>query len=98
MKQKAQWLSQVRMRSKTAEETSTPEGLARVLVDLDQARQIGPGALDQDLEVVGVTELLEIDDVARFLTVEGEELRHPRPSRPGLPATPRRPKSPWERT
>ena len=26
MKQKAQWLSQVRIRSKTAEETSTPSG------------------------------------------------------------------------
>jgi hypothetical protein len=51
-----------------------PEGLARLLVDTDQAWEGRAGALDHDAEVVGVTELLKIDDVARLLPVQGEQL------------------------
>jgi hypothetical protein len=51
-----------------------PEGLARLFVDADEARQRCAGAFDHDAEVVGVGQLLEIDDVARLLPVEGEQL------------------------
>ena len=74
MKQKAQWLSQVRMRSNTAEDTSTPNGSPGSLSMLTSRGQGRAGALDHDAEVVGVGQLLEIDDVARLLPVEGEQL------------------------
>ena len=51
-----------------------PERLAGLLVDADEAREELTGALDHDAEVVGVGELLEFDDVARLVPVEGEQL------------------------
>ena len=51
-----------------------PERLAGLLVDADQSGKGCAGALDHHAEVVGVAELLKIDDVARLLPVEGEEL------------------------
>ena len=74
MKQKAQWLSQVRMRSKTAEETSTPSGSPVRLVHPDHPGQGRAGAPHEDTEVPGVAQALEIDDVARLVTVQAQEL------------------------
>ena len=74
MKQNAQWLSQVRIRSKTAEETSTPSGSPALLVDPHDPGQRRAGAANEDAEVARVAEALEIDDVARLLPVNAEEL------------------------
>ena len=51
-----------------------PEGLAVRLVHPDQPGQGRAGAPHEDAEVVGVAEALEIDDVARLVTVEAQEL------------------------
>ena len=74
MKQNAQWLSQVRIRSKTAEETSTPSGSPTHLVDPDHPWQGRAGAANEDAEVARVAEALEIDDVTRFVPINAEEL------------------------
>ena len=50
------------------------EGLAGGLVDPHQPGQRRPGAADQDAEVARVGEALEVDDVARLVPVDAEEL------------------------
>ena len=50
------------------------EGLARRLVDPDEPGQRRAGAPDQDAEVGRVAEALEIDDVARLVPVDAQEL------------------------
>ena len=74
MKQNAQWLSQVRIRSKTAEETSTPSGSPAPLPTRTTRGRRRTGAANEDAEVARVAEALEIDDVARLLPVNAEEL------------------------
>ena len=51
-----------------------PERLAGRLVDPDQPGQRCTGATHQDAEVARVAEALEIDDVARLVPVQGQEL------------------------
>ena len=51
-----------------------PERLPGRLVDPDQAGQGRAGAPHEDAEVLGVAEALEIDDVARLVPVDAEEL------------------------
>ncbi len=70
MKQNAQWLSQVRMRSKTAEDTSTPNGSPAALSTRTRRGSGRTGASDHDAQVGGVGQALEIDDVARLVPVE----------------------------
>ena len=74
MKQNAQWLSQVRMRSKTAEETSTPSGSPASLSTRTTRGRGAPARRTRTLRSLGVAESLEIDDVARLVPVEAEEL------------------------
>ena len=91
MKQNSQWLSQVRTRSKTAEETSTPSGSPGVLATTRTAREPRAGAPDDELEVVGSsTSRLVLDDVAGRAPVERDELvagRRPARSAGDAPAT-----------
>ena len=72
MKQNSQWLSQVRTASNTADSTSTPERLARRLLDPDGEVQAAPG--DLDLEVRVVDQDLVADDVSGCLAVQGSQL------------------------
>ena len=51
MKQNAQWLSHVRMRSKTADDTSIPSGSPAALRTRTTRGSAAPGAPDQDAEV-----------------------------------------------
>ncbi len=50
------------------------ERLAGRLVDAHQPGQGRTGATDQDAEVTRVTQVLEVDDVARLVPVQAEEL------------------------
>ena len=51
-----------------------PERLAGRLLDPDQPGQRRAGATHQDAEVARVAEALKIDDVARLVPVQGQEL------------------------
>ena len=51
-----------------------PERLPRLLVDAHDPGQRRAGAADEDAEVTRVAESLEIDDVARLLPVNAQEL------------------------
>jgi len=67
MKQNAQWLSHVRG-------DLHPERLSCALVDPHDPGKWRTGAADEHAEVTRVAEALEIDNVARLLPVNAEEL------------------------
>ena len=84
MKQNAQWLSQVRSGSNSAECTSTPERLAGRAWRRSTVRS-SPPRCDLELEVGVVGEQPPPDHVARRLAVDGRRPRRPtaRPARGG---------------
>ena len=74
MKQNSQWLSQVRTRSKTAEETSTPSGSPGSLPTDDRKGRVEPAAPDHEVQLGLVHQEAVLDDVTGRAAVEREEL------------------------
>ena len=74
MKQNSQWLSHVRTRSNTADETSMPSGSPGSLRDGHRERLIEPAATDHEVQLGLVHQEAVLDDVTGRATVEREEL------------------------
>ena len=84
MKQNSQWLSQVRIRSKTAEDTSTPSGSPGSLATRTTTGPVPPAAPDHEVQIGLVDQQAVLDDVPGCRAVEGEELvPGPQPARSG---------------
>ena len=79
MKQKGQWLSQVRTRSKTALASSRPSGSPAGFSTTTDALEPAATELELDVGLVGLQ--LVADDVAHRLAVDAEELVAGRESR-----------------
>ncbi len=73
MKQKAQWLSQVRTRSNTAEDTSAPRGSPAVF-RTETAMVPDPGPAHHELELGLVGGQVVLDDVAGHRPVDRQQL------------------------
>ena len=74
MKQNSQWLSQVRTRSKTAEETSMPSGSPGSLRTVTAKGSGTPATTDHEVQIGLVHQQAVLDDVTGRAAVEREEL------------------------
>ena len=72
MKQNSQWLSQVRTRSNTALDTSTPSDSPARLSIVEREVDTAAADVEVDLGVVGGE--LPLDDVARHRSVDADDL------------------------
>ena len=72
MKQNSQWLSHVRTRSNTALDDLGAERLAGPSLEADAL--VEPAATELDVELGLVDQQLPLDDVARHLAVERDDL------------------------
>ncbi len=86
MKQNSQWLSQVRTRSNTAEETSMPSGSPASL-DTDDVGGPVHAAPDHEVQLGLVDQQAVLDDVTGRTAVERQELVARNESPPVRPAT-----------